>query len=191
MRERYLALNGTDYDIRNLGIFECWDDAEKEMNSMDVEVFSESRARKWVDQINQILCSTQGVENKLILRIDRSSVQRNPNAGSQVVLVPGRSCASIMGGCVVEGWQVQKFFSAYPEPLWFYNYLPLQITCNNCGQSFDSSKLEGCRSFNDEYGWIPAGGARICPKCGEGECCPEITEETLTEEMKGIECTKK
>lgn len=119
---------------------------------------------------------------KLIRRIDRSTIQRNPNAGAMSILVPGHTENQYddKGNLIGQTRQIQRVGLMTPVPTYDYGYMPLIVTCENCNAMFDSTELE---SYEDDDNWAPAEKACVCPKCGHPECCPEIEEEELTDEM--------
>lgn len=121
-------------------------------------------------------------EEKLIRRIDRSTIKRNPNAGAMSVLVPGciKNQYDANGNLIGQTRQVTRVDLMTPVPEYDYGYIQLMVTCENCKAMFDSCELE---SYDDDDNWAPAEKACICPKCGYPECCPEIEEEELTDDM--------
>ena len=126
----------------------------------------------------------------LIRRIDRKSLTKNPNAGQRSFLIHGRrSTFAKEDGSIVQVQEVQRMYSIFPEPRWLYEYVPLQIQCNSCKESFDVDELEG---FYDVDGYCSVEDARICPRCGDWECCPKIIAETISditdEELEQAKC---
>lgn len=64
-----------------------------------------------------------------------------------------------------------------PAPPWLYDYLPTNVTCDSCGESFDHSELRSDESFDGEEEFY---SDRICPRCGEWDCC-EVKYESPQE----------
>lgn len=161
-----------------------------------------------------------------LVRIDRSTLRRNPDAGKTTTLVPsgiqsgsftierdGRAyvldvistpavweqdgivgtffCRAATGpmphafpcGETTEGKVggtdklVMPEFSRemleihhQPEPPWLYEHEPTPVTCNECGETFDSRQLKSDYAFSGPDGdeiWSSA----VCPHCGEWDCC--------------------
>ena len=60
-----------------------------------------------------------------------------------------------------------------PLPEYYFDYIPTQIICSNCKESFDYSELLS-DSIDENY------SNEICPKCNYWGCC-EIEYEKLKE----------
>jgi len=111
------------------------------------------------------------------IKIDRDSIARNKNAGDRHIIVPRRPYLDEAGNRVQEYkwiWLIQ------PIPEFSYRYIPVTITCQYCEATFSSDALE---DYAEEGDWYSAETARICPKCGNWECCDELSFESFSEEM--------
>jgi hypothetical protein len=111
-------------------------------------------------------------EDTLLRKIDRRSIKINADAGAREIFVPGRPSG--------DSQAVIRVGLMHPIPKYSYEFMPLKVTCINCGAVIDVDNLE---SYEDDDTYVSETEARICPKCGMGECCPEINEETFDESM--------
>jgi hypothetical protein len=93
--------------------------------------------------------------------IDRTTLRRNPHAGSQRRFIPGpmRMDTSGVVGCdMIE-------VAHLPEPEWLFTYEETPVQCTHCGGRFDARCLG---SDEDGYGrWSDT----ICPLCRQADCC--------------------
>lgn len=112
----------------------------------------------------------------ITVRIDRSTIRRNPNAGRTEIQIPGRSY--IENGKRITQLQTVRLMT--PEPSFFYEHNKTNVKCSRCMKSFGYSELE---EYADDDTYVSSREARICPRCGEWECCDEIEYEKLTDEM--------
>ncbi len=113
----------------------------------------------------------------IVVEIDRSTIRRNPDAGRREIMVPGRSAVGPDGTI---SRQMQRIYTIFPDPEFLFKYEPTEVKCSKCGAIFDVSKLE---SYEDFYTYAPAADARICPECGEYQCCEPVEWEKPTAEM--------
>ena len=71
--------------------------------------------------------------------------------------------------CVIQRTQT---VSHAPEPDFFFEYIPTEVTCDSCGASFDHSELAADSDDDGNY------SATICPHCNTWDCT-EIEYERL------------
>jgi hypothetical protein len=67
---------------------------------------------------------------------------------------------------------------AYRPPAYLFDYLPLEIACENCGRKFDHSSLES-DEFGDSY------SNTVCPHCGTPDCA-DVVYERIEDALKTI-----
>jgi len=66
-----------------------------------------------------------------------------------------------------------------PGKPYFYDYVPTQVKCEECGREFMHTELiSDSVDFNEGCAFTET----KCPHCGEWDCC-EVTKEALTSEM--------
>jgi len=147
-----------------------------------------------------------------LIKIDRRTLKKNPNAGSTVSYIRGAKSAEFKykgtklpeylkdkGNCYITeidyqnniiygkiiGIVTQRLIKQVlndrknctismeqdltkvehlPEPDYFYEYRKTKVQCDSCGAWFDHHKLRS-DEIMDVY------SDRICPECGEFDCC--------------------
>ena len=113
---------------------------------------------------------------KIKIKIEKSSIKRNENAGQTTFLVPGR--------CVLEDGivtrPVQLIRSLNPIPNFSADYIPTEIECRECHSKFFYTELEEDELADGTY------SDTICPKCGEWYCC-DIEFEKFNDSTGKIE----
>lgn len=98
----------------------------------------------------------------MTILIDRSTIRKNPDY-----------CPSGSIQYAMSGGQLIDITSMH-SPRFLYRYLPTDVTCEECGATFDHSKL-----VDSDYS-----PADLCPECGE---VVDVDYERLTDEMtRGI-----
>jgi len=105
----------------------------------------------------------------ILIKIDRSSILKNPNAGRDRMLLPGR-CHTEEDGSVTRPMQTIYF---PPEPEYLFSHIPTQVKCNYCGSIFMHNELLDEWSEDDDGLHIQ----NVCPKCSAGFCCQTKFEE--------------
>jgi hypothetical protein len=120
---------------------------------------------------------------KYIIRIDRTTIKKNPNAGNmtyQRSLGPPTITETFVNGILVSKTvqqNIETLHSLTPEPAYWYEYQNTSIICDNCYCDFLHTKL--IDTWDDgEYDHF----YNICPKCSKAECC-EIEYEKFDESM--------
>jgi hypothetical protein len=147
----------------------------------------------------------------MIRLIDLDSIRRNPNAGRDTYLEPGRVTTTErwnLGDRIetrTDGFvsmvvttkkpklaepellerkqerEVGVIRMMEPEPEFFFEYAPLPVTCRACKATFDFSKLESDCGCGPEDDWQ---SDTICPECHEMQCLEEdVVEETIDQAM--------
>ena len=111
-----------------------------------------------------------------IVKVDRDSVKRNPEAGSQ-------------GPYFVRGSSgYQQMWTLSRQPTWLFKYSDCQVTCGECGETFSYKDLtsEDVEEYCDACGmWSEYTRSNICPKCGELECV-ELDYEDIDSVVKEL-----
>lgn len=104
-----------------------------------------------------------------LILIDRSTIRPNPDYCPPGMrrMVPGPVIAHPDGSFGREAIDVTSLHS----PRHLYSYQPQDVTCGECGATFDHSLLKS-NEFDD------SGSRTTCPKCGEPWCC-EVEYERL------------
>jgi len=115
--------------------------------------------------------------SKYLIKIDRKTIKKNPNAGSTVTLVPG-IVDHYIDDNGNEVWErpVQRIYHE-AERSYLYKYKNNIVQCNECKKRFGVNKLE-----SDSYGYDDIYSDTICPYCGMWNCC-EIEYEQFDKEM--------
>lgn len=135
----------------------------------------------------------------MLIKINRNSVRKNPNAGNTIYYIPGQKQEY---KTVVEtkqyvkfgnkGWQlishdtqetqrteqpVQTVHTLSPAPQWLYSYEDPEVECNACGNKSKYSELKEKEipgyyddEVQDHYHYSTT-IERICPICDSEECC--------------------
>lgn len=125
---------------------------------------------------------------KYLVKIDRNSIKKNPNAGSKDWLVPGRIETSWhieMGEdekpkvVVTQHRNIQRVYSIFPEPADLFKYIPTQVKCKNCGKKSIHDELESDCLFDGENEIYIE---NICPHCSHPNCC-ELEYEEMNERI--------
>lgn len=116
-----------------------------------------------------------------LIRIDRNSIRKNPDAGHTSFFVKGREWEERHpDGSITHHAPVEVVHTMYPAPTFLFDYVPAQVTCEDCGASFLHTELEADSVDCDAY------STAVCPRCKTWDCC-EIEYEKLTAaEMKGL-----
>lgn len=111
---------------------------------------------------------------KTLIKIDRSSIRRNHEfdqwSSGVRQFVRGQH----------EGEMIETTTMS-PPPEWFYKFIPAKVTCRDCGAEFMDTELKSDWAVDgdgDDYEIN-----RICPKCGESDCC-ELEFERIEDVVK-------
>ncbi len=104
---------------------------------------------------------------KYIVRIDRSSIKKNPDAGRTMFPMPGCWMPDGKGG-MTRG--VNMVYQMQPDPNYLAKNAYCEVTCAFCSSKFSHKDLEEDREYiypDEDYYYID----NICPKCGQRDCC--------------------
>lgn len=109
---------------------------------------------------------------KYQVKIDRSSILKNENAGRNMYFVPGHKTYNEDGSwsrdvSIVRTWT--------PEPEYTCRYEDLNVECDLCKKQFSFKMLKS--DYQDDC-FVD----NICPLCSEPECC-EIEFEKFSLDM--------
>lgn len=73
---------------------------------------------------------------------------------------------------------IRHMHSIRPADPFLFNRAPCTVLCDECGCTFDASELEtdisACCDFSND---------KVCPKCGEWDCCELQLEQMSEAEM--------
>lgn len=103
--------------------------------------------------------------SEFLIRIDKSTLRRNPHAGVTRRFIPGPIITNDDGSQERERIEVSG-----PAPDWLYEFEETEVECKKCHEKFSFRRLldgEDCEENNFE----------VCPFCGEDYCC-DVTFET-------------
>jgi hypothetical protein len=70
-------------------------------------------------------------------------------------------------------YETETVYSIIPEGDWLYEYENTIVMCHFCGNTFYHTELKDEDSYE----------MRICPRCGQWECCDPLEYEKLTPDM--------
>lgn len=113
------------------------------------------------------------------IKIDRGTVQRNPNAGRNRYKIPGETHEDPGTGKITRSYQ--EIHTLTPEPGFFYTYAPKTVACCYCNTSFLHTELEEGEPACD---CMPA--PDICPKCKTPDCCILGFEKLSKDELEAL-----
>ena len=109
---------------------------------------------------------------KFLIKIDRSSIKENPDAGRTSLWVHGKTIHNEDGSVFKE---MQQIHFMQPEPEYLYSYIDTQVQCQYCNAEFSWKDLETDEeTTDDDETFLDF----ICPKCKRSDCC-EIEREQL------------
>ena len=110
---------------------------------------------------------------KHLIKIDRASVRENPNAGNTTYYVAGMPIKEYdeEGRVVSVKQDVQYLHRLTPESKFFYEYVPTEVKCEECGAQFLYTELKESEEWDVFL-------ENVCPKCGTADCC-ELEFEKL------------
>lgn len=106
--------------------------------------------------------------------IDRATVRRNPDYHPGI----GRQFAPDgMGGGI-------EVTSMHGSPLFLYRYQPAQVTCRECGASFDHDDLASAEVSDGDGGENYS--TEVCPRCHAFDCCDVEYERLSSSELERL-----
>lgn len=112
--------------------------------------------------------------SKFIIKIDKSSIKKNPNHENMSYTVPGK--IEILPDGSTHRYS-QRIYTLTPAPRYIYEYLTTEVQCEYCKAKFSYKDLKAdyvyCDDNQDEI-W----SNQICPTCGAFDCC-EIEYERI------------
>ena len=114
---------------------------------------------------------------KYIVRIDKSSIKKNPDAGQTTFMVPGAWHPDGKGGGTRS---VQMMQQMTPDPNYLFEREYCEVTCMHCNTKFSHKDLEEHKEWDyEEDGcyWVD----NVCPNCKEADCC-ELEYEQFDQE---------
>lgn len=65
---------------------------------------------------------------------------------------------------------------------YLYKYKIIKLTCDSCGQQFNSNELKS-EDFEDASGDYYSSSDTVCPKCGAWDCC-DVSFESIDHALK-------
>ena len=101
---------------------------------------------------------------EFLIRIDKSTLRRNPLAGATRRFIPGPIITNEDGSQTCERIEVSG-----PAPEWLYEIEDTEVECDNCHEKFSFLLLLDCEDCEGNT-------FEVCPHCGEENCC-DITFE--------------
>ncbi len=113
----------------------------------------------------------------VIIKIDRSTIRRNPSAGSTTTMVAVMKYVDDNGTIR----QHVREYGHEPEPEWLYEYIPTEVRCCECGGTFKHTELRDDYTYteDDNEFW----SSNVCPLCGTWDYC-EVEYEKLTDALR-------
>ena len=113
---------------------------------------------------------------KYLIKIDKKTIQINPNAGQDSYIIPGMIYQDENGDTHRE---YERIRSLTREPKFIFKYENTQVACKYCGKSFSYKDLKEdeveCECCGNHYE-----ASNVCPYCNEPDCC-EIKFENINE----------
>ena len=113
---------------------------------------------------------------KYIIKIDRETIKKNPNAERTVFHYPLRPSYEYNEDGTVKNirQEYQTLYSLTPDPEFLYEYILTLVKCEYCNEEFYHNELQS-EDWGD-YGYSDT----VCPKCNVSNCC-EIQFESIKE----------
>lgn len=148
----------------------------------------------------------------MLIKINRKSIKKNPNAGNTTYHMPlgpteyhktvintkqyvsnnGIDYLLVADNTETKlslSQPVQTIHTLSPEPDWLYKYEDPEVECKECGNKFKHSELKDeSHEYIDEDGFDNWGEIKnVCPICDTQECC-DVKFEKIEDIIREQKC---